>query len=203
MIAISELYQEVAEYGTMSADYVEKMIHKVPAAPVFQRHEYLIKAATNKRILDIGASGPMSERLQDVAAWYRGCDITPQETDNFFQIDLDKANELPVKPDIDLIIAGEVIEHLSNAGHFLDLLYPCGAQVILTTPNAYSVAGIANMKRGIESVNREHVAWYSYHTLKVLVERHGFKILLWAWYNGKPLTAEGLIFHMEPDYGKH
>jgi 2-polyprenyl-3-methyl-5-hydroxy-6-metoxy-1,4-benzoquinol methylase len=200
-MSIYDLCTEVAEFPNMPAEWIDKMIHRVPAAPVFDRADYLVKACRGKKILDIGASGPMSEKLQEVAAWYRGCDITPQDRDNFFQIDLDKANELPIETDIDLIIAGEVIEHLSNAGHFLDLLYPNGAQVILTTPNAFSVGSRAYLARNIEAVNGDHVAWYSYQTLKTLVSRHGFRVLLWGWYNGKPMTAEGLIFHMEPDYG--
>ncbi len=200
-MSIYDLYEEVAEYGNQPAEWVDKMVHRVPAAPVFNRAEYLVKAARNKVILDIGASGPMAEALREAAKVYHAADIMPNDIKNFHQIDLDKANELPVVPKLEIIIAGEIIEHLSNAGHFLDLLYPCGAQVVLTTPNAFSSGSAGYLKRGIEAVNGEHVAWYSYHTLKTLVERHGFNILLWAWYNGEPLTAEGLIFHMEPDYG--
>lgn len=202
MNAIYDLYDEVAEYGNHSADYVEKMLHKIPAAPVFKREEYLIKAARNKVILDVGASGPMSKALRDVAKEYHGTDIQDNGSmPNYYQIDFDKADSLPDIDGLDIIIAGEVIEHLSNAGHFLDLLRKLETQVILTVPNAFGATGNIYMKRSIESVNREHVAWYSYHTLKVLTERHGFRVLLWAWYNGQPLTAEGLIFHMEPDHG--
>ena len=198
-MSIYDLCAEVAEYPNLPPEYVKKMLHKVPKAPVFDRAEYLTKAARNKVIIDIGASGPMSEKLQEVATEYYGVGTMPNVHENFYHIDLDKAKELPpFSRKLDLIIAGEVIEHVSNAGHLLDLLHPLGVQVILTTPNAYSATGAAYNKRGIESVNKEHVSWYSYHTLKVLVERHGFNVLLWGWYNGKPLTAEGLIFHMEP-----
>lgn len=199
---LANLYQEVAGYGNLSADYVDKMIHKIPRAPVFDRAEYLLKVSQGKVIFDIGASGPMSEALQKEAKEYHGADIIQdRKMANFYVINLDRVNKLPDIPGLELIIAGEVIEHLSNAGHFLDLLYDVGVQVILTTPNARSAAGLQHNSQGIENVNKEHVAWYSYHTLKVLTERHGFKTLLWGWYNGKPYTAEGLIFHMEPDNG--
>jgi len=50
------------------------------------------------------------------------------------------------------------------------------------------------MRGGIENVNRDHVAYYSYWTLHELVTRYGFEITEWHWYNGRPLFAEGLIF---------
>jgi hypothetical protein len=144
----------------------------------------------------------MAERLQDVAKEYHGTDIVfNHKISHFWQLDLDVAKVLPDIPGLELIIAGEVMEHLSNAGHFLDLLHSAGVQVVLTVPNAFSAGAKQQLLKGIESVNREHVAWYSYHTLKVLTERHRFRTLIWGWYNGQPYTAEGLIVHMEPDNG--
>jgi hypothetical protein len=200
MMTLQDLYAEVAEYGTHSAEYVDKMLHKVPPAPVFDRAEYLIKATRGKVIMDIGATGPMAEVLQQEAAEYYGLDIVDGPCVDHI-LNLDHADSLPQIDGLQIIVAGEVIEHLSNAGHFLDLLHAAGVQVILTTPNAFGAAGAAYIKRGIESVNKEHVSWYSYHTLLTLVRRHRFQVLIWGWYNGQPLTAEGLIFHMEPDYG--
>jgi hypothetical protein len=76
------------------------------------------------------------------------------------------------------------------------MLHTVDVPVILTTPNARSIAGYKWGDRGTECVNKDHVAWYSYHTLKTLIERHGFELRFWGWYNGEPYTAEGLIFHM-------
>jgi hypothetical protein len=142
----------------------------------------------------------MAEKLKKEAAGYHGVDIRPGPTVDTV-MDFDKAAALPRVDGLQIIVAGEIIEHVSNAGHLLDLMRATGAQVILTTPNAFSAAAQSYIKQGIESVNKEHVAWYSWHTLKTLVERHGYRVLIWGWYNGKPLTAEGLIFHMEPDNG--
>ena len=206
MNAIYNLLDDVS--GPYTPEYKAKMLHKIPDAPVLPREEYLLKAARGKIVLDIGASGPMAVALQKVAKHYLGMDIKDNpEISNFRIIDLDDSfyddifEYVLEENKFDLIIAGEVIEHLSNAGHFLDLLHYDNTQVILTTPNAFGIAGNQHLKNGVESVNKEHVAWYSYHTLRTLIERHNFKLLLWAWYNGKPLTAEGLIFHMEPDNG--
>ena len=203
---IYKLYDEVAQMGGLSPEYYDKMVHKVPDAPVFDRSEYLLKACRGKVILDVGASGPMSFALQDAAKEYHavGIDGNPGLT-NYHRIDLDNYDKytFPVIEGLDLIIAGEILEHLSNPGRLLNRLRAFGVQVIVTVPNAFSTSGIKQMAKGIELVNKEHVSWYSYHTLKTLVERHRFNILLWAWYNGKPLLAEGLIFHLEPEHGNN
>lgn len=182
-------------YDLLDGDkaYAAKMYHTVPHAPVVDRAAYLLSMAKNRCVLDIGASGYMSEAIAKVAGEYHSMNITSAE----YEIDLDNANGLPVIPGVEIVIAGEVIEHLSNAGRFLDMLhvYPC--PVILTTPNAFSEAARRKILEGIEAVNPEHVAWYSWYTLTNLVHRHGYNIISWYWYNGKPGTAEGLIFRME------
>ncbi len=68
----------------------------------------------------------------------------------------------------DLIIAGDVIEHLPNPGLFLEscrnVLSPNG-QIVITTANSF---GIVRFIKGLlyhESVHREHTAYYSHKTL--------------------------------------
>ena len=211
MRAIYDILDEVSSYGNLPTGYVEKMVHKIPRAPVFNRVDYLLKAVEGKVVLDVGASGPAALRLQKAAKEYYGVDreenpaikcmvVTDIESIEY-PTDFDNEDTfqyIPGSGQYDLVIAGEIIEHLSNAGRFLDLLHYIDAPVILTTPNARSIAGHHWGDRGTECVNKDHVAWYSYHTLKTLIDRHDFELYLWGWYNGKPYTAEGLIFHMGP-----
>ena len=177
--------------------YKAKMLHAVPDAPAMDRAEYIMQLCAGKIVMDIGCTGELHHGIAHVAEKCYGMDIVECDVDNFFQVDIDRADHLPTPEDVQLVIAGEVIEHLSNAGHFLDLLHAYDCDVVITTPNAFSEAGRYSLiHKQIENVNVEHVAWYSWHTLKVLVERHGFSIVEWLWYNGKPLTAEGLIFRI-------
>ena len=200
MTAIYDLLTEVTSRGNLPSEWYDKMVHKVPDAPSLDRADYLIKAARGKSILDFGGTGPMADKLREVAADYRSLDKLPSDKAWHYQIDLDTMTDPPLNTSYaELIIAGEVIEHLSNPGNFLDVIARYALPVILTTPNA--TARIYDPARKAEIVNGEHVAWYSYHTLKTLVERHGFRVLAWFWYNGKAYTAEGLIFHMEPING--
>ena len=181
--------------------YDIKMKHVVPAVPVIDRNQYLLKMAKGKTILDIGATGPMHEALRNIAKKCHGIDITTSNREDHYAINIDKATELPEIPEVELVIAGELIEHLDNAGHFLDLLKRYLCPIILTTPNAFSSAGFRYMGHGIECVNPEHVAYYSWWTLSTLVRKHGYKLIEWYWYNGMPLTAEGIIFLMEAQNG--
>ena len=194
MNAIYDLMTQ--QYHTTA--YKAKMLHAVPDAPVMDRAEYILQLCADKIVMDIGCTGELHHGIEQVAAKCYGMDIVEcPDVANFYQVDIDHTDSLPMPEDVQLVVAGEVLEHLSNAGHFLDMLHAYDCDVIITTPNAFSEAGrYSLLKSQIENVNVEHVAWYSWHTLKVLVERHGFEIVEWLWYNGKPLTAEGLIFRI-------
>ena len=116
---------------------------------------------------------------------------------NIFGFDLDdvEAGSLPDFVGVELVICGEVLEHLSNPGHFLKRLkkaYP--VTTIFTVPNAFTDIGRNSLKTGIEQVNSDHTCYYSYTTLKELLDRHAYQIDEFYWYNGRPLFAEGLIF---------
>lgn len=175
---------------------VEKMTHPIPPARLVEREIYLLVQAKDRVVLDIGATGPMHDAILEVAKKCYGIDIIEKSEDNYFRVDLDTADALPDLPGLEVVIAGEVLEHLSNAGHFLDLLKPYHCPIVLTTPNAFAEVGAIHVRKGIEHVNKEHVSYYSFQTLSVLVKRHGYKILDWCWYNGKPdrpQLAEGLV----------
>ena len=196
MEGVYKLLDEVTKVGGYTPEYYAKMMHPIPETESIDRGKYILEKATDKNVLDLGCTGALTPALQKVVKKHWGIDIVPEApgVEDYYQINLDKVGELPDFPDLELIVAGEVIEHLSNAGHFLNLLRGLNVPIILTTPNAHSISGKHTLKNGIENVNKEHVAWYSYTTLKTLVERHSFRILEWFWYNGKPMYAEGLIF---------
>jgi hypothetical protein len=139
-------------------------------------HEAIVKVAGFLYASDHQPNGAVDETLDldDVRQSY----VTVEMSEN-------------VRPDV--IICGELIEHLTNPGWFLTRLrnqYP-GVPKIITVPNAFCRQ--SRLKDGIETVNRDHVAWYSYITLTGLLAKCGYQVLDWAWYHGDPLTAEGLV----------
>ena len=84
----------------------------------------------------------------------------------------------------DVIIAGELIEHLDNPGLFLQRVKSHLEEdglLILTTPNPFALGNafipIKLLLGGDYSVNKEHKCWYCLKTLRQLLEKYGFKII--------------------------
>lgn len=178
--------------------YVAKMLHPLPKdARVVNRRAFILEQAAGKVVLDVGATGPMHALLVGKAARVYGWDR--EDGPGVTGINLDAVGEaLPAYQDVELVVLGEVLEHLSNPGHFLDRLraaYPC--RTLVTVPNAYSRGARSFLSRGRECVNGDHVAWHSPKTLSVLLGRAGYAVREFYYYNGQPIEpayeAEGLI----------
>lgn len=185
------ILDDVKIFPTMDADYVRKMMHYVPEAPVVIRVMYILERCKGKRVLNLGsASGELHKAIVAVASSVIGVD---KDEPADLLVDLDKMPEAIGSPKVDVIVAGEILEHLANPGNLLKALRHLKCPLVITAPNA-AATGLGHfMKKGYENVNPDHVAWYSYHTLKKLLERYQFEIEDFAWYHGKPRLSEGLI----------
>ena len=210
---LDDLRSHLGKAPTAADDpiYVAKQLHPLPKATTVDRAVFILQQVAGKRVLEFGASGPMHDGIVKAAAFVLGVDRNAAP--GVVARDLD---EIEPSSDVyagrrglrllwfeteagqftpDVIVCGEVIEHLSNPGYFLTRLkreYP-GVPVVVTVPNAFSAAGQAWLRKGIENVNAEHVAWYSPKTIAVLLERHAFTIKTFHYYGGDGPTAEGLI----------
>ena len=180
--------------------WAAKMLHRVPDADVVDRAGLLCDLTKGKRVLDVGASGPMAEKLRAGAASYVGWDRTA--SDGVLAVDLDDVTQpLPQVAEVEVIVCGEVLEHLGNPQWFLTRLarqYP-GVPLVVTVPNAFTESGRQHILKGIECVNLDHVAWYSYHTVRTLLTRSGYRIASFVWYHGARYTAEGLVVLAETE----
>lgn len=183
-----------APASTLTAEYRAKMLHPLPKFQAVDREAFILKHCTGKRVLEFGASGPLHEKIVTVAAKSWGVDR--EDGPGVMGFDLDDVSRDGVPNwDAEIIICGEVLEHLSNPGWFLTRLHRrhTGTPVIVTVPNAFAMAGMRWIQRGIENVNADHVAWYSPKTLSVLLERSGYTVGELFWYGGTDATAEGLL----------
>ena len=203
---LDDLQAECDAMRGYNPEWYVKMMHKIPPARVVDRIVYVLTQCEKKRVLHLGCNWPpgyLHKAIAKVATRLYGVDICvpPGPREGLFgRANLDKDNEaedlvgsLHVEK-IELIVCAEILEHLGNPGNLLARLRQLSCPVLITVPNAFNTAGYYHITGGVESVNPEHVAYYSYHTLKVLVERYGYIVKDWCWYNGKPGTAEGLIF---------
>lgn len=201
--------------------YAAKQLHPLPSAPTVKRGEFILEHCKGKRVLEFGASGPLHDAIVKVANGCWGVDRAYGLGVNGFDLDDVTVGELPAwefsahvaddgtlyevqqqhayvldesnPPEV--IVCGEVIEHMSNPGWFLTRLKKQygGITTIITVPNGFSDAGRKAMLGGTENCNKDHVAWYSPRTLTTLLERAGYSIREWYAYNGTAPTAEGWI----------
>jgi len=78
------------------------------------------------------------------------------------------------------IVAGEIIEHLGNAGLFLENIkkhLATDGKLIITTPNAFGVLGFFRILRRNEiKVHEEHTCWYDPKTITQLLNRYSYKV---------------------------
>jgi len=100
----------------------------------------------------------------------------------------------------DTIVAGELIEHLSNPGNFLECVkkhLKKEGVLILTTPNLFWIEYWVRKLFGKLKINEETVAWYNFTLLKQLVSRHGFVIQEYEFIQEKykPRTIGGFFWH--------
>jgi SAM-dependent methyltransferase len=179
-----------------------------------QRTDYILEACEGKRVLHLGCTNwPYTQDaidkkmllhfdIEERAGELYGLDFDQQGLDvlaaagskNLFQGDLEKLELLEDIGTFDVVIAGEMIEHLNNQGLFLHgvqrFLGP-SSKLLITTINAYGASRIIQYAlRGkgglIEPVHPDHVAYYSYSTLKLLVERAGFVLNDFCYYDIGP-----------------
>ena len=78
---------------------------------------------------------------------------------------------------VDVIVAGELIEHIPDVSKFLQLmkgLYP-GKTLLLTTPNATSLTNVLLAFFDRESSHKDHIQIFSYKTLYALSIKNNLK----------------------------
>jgi len=177
-----------------------------------QRVDLIKRICTNKRVLHLGCTNyPYTKEaldagmllhhdLERVAGELWGIDSDQRGVDALTQLgsknivvgDLEQIGECELETQqFDVIVAGEIIEHLNNPGLFLSGIQRyMGPETLLviTTVNAYCAMrffyyGLRGKGGAAEPVHPDHVAYYSYRTLKVLVERFGLDVEQFYFYD--------------------
>ncbi len=147
-------------------------IAKLAEASVTDRAEALLELAAGRRVIHVGFVdvGRVDEK-QAGDTW-----LHARLADSLKQLGL---------PPADLLIAGEIIEHLENTGSFLEAVKPLvreNGELVVTTPNPHALTNVlfASTKREVQNV--DHVAWHSWKTLETLLGRHGWTVTSVAYY---------------------
>lgn len=191
---LDALEAELSAMGSLTPEYWDKQVHRLPEAPSVERVPWLLKRLAGKTVLHVGCAGPLHVALRTVCTRVYGIDQAPARYPEDVVLDIEAA-ELPTYADVEVVLLAEIVEHICSMGVLLWQVrehYPA-CEVIITTPNAYSEVGLSWVKKGFENCNREHTALYSWKTLHTVLERCHYHVQEFYWYNGKPKFAEGMI----------
>ena len=184
---------EIPEYGQ------DEMAHPLPRTSIVDRIPWLVEQCRGKRVIHVGfadagfreeqgrAGSWLHGHLADVATSLVGLDFdgpgVQAAIDGGFEAYLVDCTDaaavaaLDLRP-ADIVLAGEVIEHLGAPGPFLEamaLLCAPGGTLIVTTPNAYGLVNVvASITRRVEVNHPDHVVMFTWRTLTQLMQREGW-----------------------------
>jgi hypothetical protein len=153
--------RKVIHLGFLDADRVDDKLESGAWL-----HERLSRQASHLVGVDVDAAGVEAVRRSGYEAYV--CDLE----------DAAATQSLGLEP-AELIVAGELIEHLESPGRFLDAVRPLvgpEGRLILTTPNATALTNVLVGLSRREWSSPHHVAYYSWRTLATLLERHGWSM---------------------------
>lgn len=167
------------------------------------KDQLLVSLAKGRNVLHLGAVGctlgSIEEKLEDAPKSIHalltristcvGIDIDEEGIralteagvfDNLVLADAEtlRREEIPLAQ-IDIVVAGDIIEHLSNPGLMLGSLARLtdpGTLLIITTPNAMGVPNFSRyiLHRWVDGP--DHVCTFNEFTLKNLLARHGWLV---------------------------
>lgn len=156
-----------------------------------ERTKIIIEHCKNKDVLDVGcvdhfavmsqSDNWLHSKIMNVASNCIGLDIAEDEIkkiDPKFNIMFGDAHTIDLQRKFDVIVAGELIEHLENPGIFLRNMYKHlkkGGCIVMTTPNPFYPKRLLDIiVRGETYVLFEHICWYCDTTIRQLLIRTGF-----------------------------
>lgn len=177
---------------------------KLPRTDVIFKDDAIISICTGRNVLHLGATDfpfhkerakkgiLLHQKIKKVASSLIGLDVNRSAIvdlktsgiDDIFYGDLIKGtfskDILRVKQGFDVIIFGDVIEHLDNPGLALQNIKKFMSKktlLIVTCPNMHCLHNYKSFFNGKEDVHPDHVMWPSFVTTKNLLINNDYKLL--------------------------
>jgi SAM-dependent methyltransferase len=174
---------------------------------IIGRQEFVVDYAAGKRVLHLGCVDEgltekkhqegllLHERLGRNTRELWGVDVDPEGLrwmqehgyPHLYQADIENLASVPELKgqSFDLILLTEVMEHLDNPGRFLqgarDLFGP-QTELLITVPNATSLANLMMNWQAKELVHPDHNYWFSLHTITALLGKFDYRVTFTAVY---------------------
>lgn len=159
-----------------------------------ERIQLILDRAEGPTILDLGAvqhdatkansDNWLHDHLREEFHEVIGVDILAEEVEALNEQGYDmkcadvEQMDFPIKADT--IVAGELIEHLSNPGLMLDRVHEHlhdDGKLIISTPNPWAWIFLKRLTFGYMEINSEHTAWFGPTVMRQLLERHAFELV--------------------------
>jgi len=159
------------------------------------KFEIIKKYVKGKDVLDYGCVGSnesgvhtskfLHQKIVENSKSVLGIDINAlgvrQLKDMGYNVIHGNVETIDIGKKFDVIVAGDLIEHISNVGLFLENMkrhLKKEGVLIIHTPNPFGITRFYHMltKKYVE-VNPDHVCYYDIITLKQALERHDYKII--------------------------
>lgn len=168
----------------------------------FSKRTAILTRCKGKKVLHLGCVGHNDSDLEgrmkaspsslhvelSEIAEVTGIDISADAIEELRKLDIctnilagnvEELDVLNLKAEYDVIVIGDLIEHLSNPGRMLDgvrKLCTAETEVILTTPHAFGLAPFLRHLTGTFREGLQHVMTFNLDNLGHLIQRHGFRI---------------------------
>jgi hypothetical protein len=183
----------------------------------YDREAFILQACRDKDVVHVGfADSPYTKKkIQDnsllhlkikkIASSLYGIDVDTKAMniyknmtgdDNFSYYDLENDGMFTKKINkIDLILLGEILEHLPNPGIALRNLHGIcrkyDAEALITVPNAFFLGGMSLAVEGYEGVHPHHYYYFTPVTVTRLLKYAGFKKIDIKFYHGATKDKKG------------
>jgi 2-polyprenyl-3-methyl-5-hydroxy-6-metoxy-1,4-benzoquinol methylase len=158
------------------------------------KNRFVMDRCRGKLVLDLGCvqHNPafyqskfwLHRAIREVTPYVMGMDLYAEGVAHLrslgFDIVVGDAQNFDLERKFDVIVAGDLIEHLENFDGFLKCakshLSP-GGSLLITTPNPWYWRNLVKAMVSTEVANNEeHTCWLCPRTLRQLVRRHGMDL---------------------------
>lgn len=174
--------------------------------PIVGKTDLILSHCTDRTVLDIGCINHSADnavalgddwlhhRIRGVARSVTGVDMLAGDAavlnERGYDIEAADAQNFDLGQTFDVVVAADVIEHLTNLSGFLRSArrhMHQGSTFILTTPNPFAFAQMMQvLLRGRAVVNAEHTIWLDPSVAYELLSREGLRPAELLWIESDP-----------------
>lgn len=172
------------------------------SSEIKDKNEFILSHCNDREVLDLGCIDHSYETALDLGdKWLHkqicdrsrstiGLDILEEDAKILsekygYNIVAGNAESFSLDTKFDCIVAGDLIEHLSNIGQFLEtvkLHMHENSIFIVSTPNPFNIEQIWQaIFNDAVVVNKQHTVWIDPITIHQLMTRHKFTVIDFCW----------------------